>query len=159
MRLIVILVVVCAVAGIPATSGEPSPRCILPSAQTQGGPLTEEVAGHYSAVSESEWHLEVWLRPDGKAEVVSENWEAGHYDQRTTVRYRGDWSLSGAFVQLRYSGRCETLRFEPSLSFAELGSQGSAPGLQGLHSSISTNLFIGTSLWRSDELSKIPEVE
>lgn len=103
--------------------------------------------------------MEVWLRPDGAAEVLWESWSEGQRDQRSSIRDEGSWSLAGSFVELRYRGRCETLRFDPALTFAELGATGAAPGLQGEHSSVSHNLFIGRSLWRAELLPAIPAIE
>ncbi|MDR4515721.1 hypothetical protein [Nitrosomonas sp.] len=62
-------------------------------------------------------------------------------------------------MELRYRGLCETLLFDPALSFAEFGKDGAAPGLQGRHSSVSQSLFIGLSLWRVERLRTIPEVK
>jgi hypothetical protein len=159
MRFGIVLVLALTVIGMGRSADGAQPKCIMPPIPDGRAPSRQEVAGHYAAVSESEWNLEVWLHPNGKAEIVSEGWKAGHYNERTTTRYRGSWSLSGPFVALQYSGRCETLRFDSSLSFAAFGAQGSAPGLQGLHSSVSFNLFLGNSLWRSEYLESIREVE
>jgi len=145
--------------GAPAWSDDEAPTCILPSVSEGAAPSRGDVAGHYAAVAESEWNLEVWLHADGTAEVLSEGWEAGHHDERTSVRHRGSWKLSGPFVELRYRGLCETLLFDPALSFAEFGKDGAAPGLQGRHSSVSQNLFIGRSLWRVEGLRAIPAVK
>ena len=138
---------------------ESPPKCIVPSAVAGSAPSIGQVAGHYSDVSESEWSLELLLEPDGTAAILSEAWLTGEYDRRSTVRHSGTWSLKAAFVELRYAGRCETLLFNPALSFAEFGPQGAAAGLQGQHSSVSHNLFIGRSLWLTKALRKIPEVE
>lgn len=159
MRLGSALVLAFTVIGVGARADGAQPQCVMPAIPDGRGPSRQEVAGHYAAVSESEWNLEVWLNPNGTAEIISEGWRAGHHDERTTTRYRGSWSLSGPFVALKYSGRCETLRFDAILSFAAFGAQGSAPGLQGLHSSVSFNHFIGVSLWRSEYLESIREVE
>lgn len=159
MQSVLALMLLVAVRSGVSRADSPEPRCVLPSSVPQSGVSKDEVVGHYRAVSESEWNLEVWLRPDGTAEVLSESWEAGHHSQRATRRYRASWSLSGTFVELRYANRCETLRFDPELGFGEFGAAGAAPGLQGRHSSISNNLFIGRSLWRADRLDGIPEVQ
>ena len=159
MRSVLILTLTLIVLVAPARSDEAVPRCIVPSIPEGKAPSRDDVVGHYAAVSESEWNLEVWLNADGTAEVLSEGWEAGHHDERTSVRHRGSWKLSGPFVELRYRGLCETLLFNPSLSFAEFGKDGAAPGLQGRHASVSQNLFIGRRLWRVEHLRRIPEVQ
>lgn len=159
MRTLLAVVLMSIVWGRSATAVSSEPLCMVPPAVEQEGPSLHEVAGHYMAVSESEWNLEVWLNRNGTAKIQSEAWEAGHHDSRTTSTYRGKWSLSGEFVELRYAGRCETLRFDPALSFAEFGTQGSAAGLQGQHSSEPANLFVGTSLWNAQSLRRIPEVK
>jgi hypothetical protein len=159
VRSVLILTLALVAIGAPARSDDEAPQCILPSASETTAPPRGAVVGHYAAVSESEWNLEVWLNADGSAEVLSEGWDAGHHDERTSVRHRGSWKLSGPFVELRYRGLCETLIFSPALSFAEFGKDGAAPGLQGRHSSVSQNLFIGRSLWRVDSLRAISEVK
>jgi len=155
--LILTLTLIASVA--PASSDDQVPRCIVPSTPEGKSPSRDDIVGHYAAVSESEWNLEVWLNTDGTAEVLSEGWEAGQHDERTSVRHRGSWKVSGPYVELRYRGRCEILFFNPSLSFAEFGASGAAPGLQGRHASVSQNLFIGRSLWRVEHLRRIPEVK
>jgi hypothetical protein len=159
VRSVLILTLTLVASVAPARSDNETPRCIVPSMPQGTVPPRDDVVGHYAAVSESEWNLEVWLNADGTAEVLSEGWEAGHHDERTSVRYRGSWNLSGPFVELRYRGLCETLLFDPALSFAEFAKDGAAPGLQGRHASVSQNLFIGRSLWRVEHLRRIPEVE
>ena len=157
MRVIPAVALIALVWSHPTQSEESEPRCILPSEKQQDGPERDEVAGYYRSVSESEWNLEVRLRADGTAEVLWEAWTAGHYDERTNTRYRGSWVLSGSSVELRYHGLCETLRFDPALSFSEFGAKGAAPGLHGEHSSVSQNLFIGVSLWSVEQLRKLPD--
>ena len=122
-------------------------------------PSRDVVAGHYSTVSESEWNLEIWLNREGTAEVLSEAWEAGHHDKRTSENHRGSWKLSGPHVELRYCDLCETLRFEPTLSLAEVGGDGAAPGLRGRYASVSLNLFVGRSLWQVGHLRRIVEIQ
>ena len=147
----VLSLIVALVWSLPAKAEEAEPRCVVPSA-SEIDPPREEVTGHYMAVSESEWGLEVWLRSDGTAEVLSEGWGAGRHAERTADRYRGSWSLTGTHVELRYRRRCETLRFDPELSFAEFGAKGAAPGLRGEHSSSSEDLFLRVSLWSAESL-------
>ena len=159
MRRALILILTLFASVAPARSDDQAPRCIVPSTPEEKAPSRDDVVGHYAAVSESEWDLEVWLNADGTAEVLSEGWEAGHHDERSSVRHRGSWKLSGSFLELSYRGLCETLLFNPALSFAEFGANGAAPGLQGRHASVSQNLFIGRSLWRVEQLRRIPEIE
>ena len=159
MRALLVFTIAAVTWSLLAQANVSPAKCIVPSSAEQSGPSGGDVAGHYTAVSEAEWNLEVWLHPDGTAEILSEGWEAGHHDKRSSVRHRGTWSLTGAFVELRYTGRCETLRYDPALSFAEFGSEGAAPGLQGQHSSVSFNLFLGRSLWVAQRIREIPKVE
>jgi hypothetical protein len=59
------------------------------------------------------------------------------------------WFLESLVVggcELRYRGVCETLELSRELSLADLGLQGAASGIRGLHSSVSENLPIGVSL-------------
>ena len=157
MRVLYTTFLIALVGCLTTTQVAGEMSCIVPSDAAHNAPSTKQVVGHYRAVSESEWSLEVWLYPDGKAEVLWEWWHAGQFDERTSTRYRGKWSLVRGFVALEYGGRCETLAFNSSLSFAEFGFEGAAPGLKGIHSSVSNNLFVGRSLWRADSLQQIPD--
>lgn len=151
-RLFAYLVVVGWVLGPSQVRADSS--CIIPSAAAKSSPSRAELVGHYQAVSESEWSLELWLRPNLSAELLAESWNAGEHEKRTGRRYKGSWAVVNGFIELRYRGICETLEFSSKLSLSELGAEGSAPGVRGLHSSVSQNLFIGTSLWRASSLKE-----
>ena len=79
-----------------STSADRSPEldCLAPSRPAVSPPSQAEVAEHYEAVSEAEWNLELWLQPDGSAEILAEYWEAGAHESRAVSRYKGAWALS-----------------------------------------------------------------
>lgn len=124
-------------------------------AKQPGTTACSDVTGHYEAVTESEWLLELTLGRDQSAEIVSASWEAGKFDDRSEYRYRGVWTMDGDRVLLDFDERTETLQFSGAMSFEDFGQQGSGPGLRGVRSSSSRALFVGQNLWCSAALNTI----
>jgi hypothetical protein len=91
--------------------------------------------GAYTAVTESEWHVELKLERDGGAIYTFSNWEPGKAStttRRNTVR--GRWSRDGNVVTVIFSGADAGKRvvyeFTECLSYQIFGSKGCSFGLK-----------------------------
>lgn len=115
---------------------------------------SETISGVYEAVSESEWTLTINLMESGDAEVELSYWEAGKHEERVIEKYKGTWRLKGEEVSITYNGITENLRYSKSLSFAELGISGGAPGLSGQSRQKGKRVIGRTNLWLKDALKK-----
>lgn len=107
--------------------------------------------GRFSAVSESEWTLDLTLYPDGSAVIERSGWGGwSESDESEHEAIPAQWSLGPeGDLLLSYRGTTDVLRYFPDLSRAELGETGSAPGLRAF--SPGAESVIGShSLWRSD---------
>ena len=107
--------------------------------------------GRFSAVSESEWTLDLTLYPDGSAVIERSGWgDWSESDETEREAIPAQWSLGPeGDLLLSYRGTTDVLRYFPDLSRAELGETGSAPGLRAF--SPGAESVIGShSLWRSD---------
>jgi len=108
------------------------------------------VEGTYSTVSESEWNDILILKKGGAAEIHSESWAPGEYENRSIVKTSGRWRLEGSTVILDYNGITDRLVYDPALSLAILGYKGGAPGLH------QTGAFSEGSILRDYPLWKLP---
>jgi len=118
----------------------------------------ERLLGKYEAVSESEWTLSLALQADGSAELVHTAWIAGQSDDAEDKVLSPSWSCSGERVVVLMDDGPVTLEASDSLSFADFGADGSGRGLKSVESS-SKLLLLGVSLWRSEDLRAVPEMQ
>ena len=107
--------------------------CLIACAGRQPAVETgPSIAGRYEALSESEWTLEVLLRPDGTGYVEYAWWEGDDDASRGTKRISARWNHSGEEVKLSYGEVTDTLRYHPKLSLRRAGRWGRRPGLTGV---------------------------
>ena len=111
-------------------------------------------AGHYVAVTEAEYELELTIATSGRAELENHMWEADHSAPDSRTRLEGRWVLHGNTIKVTFpSGQTASFRLETCLSYSEFGRSGCSPGLK----LIATNLPLRWGLqrfglWRSDLL-------
>ena len=112
------------------------------------------VAGHYQAVTETEYAIELQLSPSGQAQLEFRTWEADDPQHPTVQRFTGSWSWSGADVTIRFtSGRSATFASVACLSYKEFAQQGCSPGLKLVTTTFPSRYGLQRfGLWRSDAL-------
>lgn len=120
------------------------------------GESTPDPAGHYQAVSESEWTLDLYLDEKGIARIRLQWWEAGS-DDISATEYYGTWLISGDEITLAYDGITDVLQFSEDQSFREFGCNGLGPGVRGIRSTSESSVFEETALWRSETLEAISD--
>ena len=74
-------------------------------ASTNGQP-----AGHYVAVTETEYELELTIAASGRAELKNHMWEADHSAPDSRTHLEGRWVLHGNIIKLLFP-RDKELRF------------------------------------------------
>src|SRR5262245_15035809 len=141
-----------------AMKAHPGPRLALVAlllacaSRSEGpSPPPPPFVGRFSAVSESEWTLDLTLYPDGSAVIERSGWDDwSESDETEREAIPAHWSLGPeGDLLLSYRGTTDVLRYFPDLSRTELGETGSAPGLRAF--SPGAESVIGShSLWRSD---------
>ena len=111
-------------------------------------------AGHYVAVTETEYELELVLALAGKAELKSHAWESGEYSSGPRSTLAGRWSHHESTVTVTFaSGESASFRLEPCLSYAEFGGKGCSPGLKLMKTNVGSSWGLQRfGLWRSDLL-------
>lgn len=111
-------------------------------------------AGHYVAVTETEYELELVLALAGKAELKSHGWASGEYASGTRSKLAGRWSHHDGTVTVTFvSGESASFRVEPCLSYAEFAGKGCSPGLKLIKTTVGTSWGLQRfGLWRSDLL-------
>jgi hypothetical protein len=109
----------------------------------------------YQTVTESEWGIELALKPEGTASVEIASWMPGKPEDAKVEHHKGSWSADGANVILRVPAGAVTFKFVPQLSFAAFGKEGVAQGLQGTMATFEPKLFLNQKLWLLSELEKI----
>ena len=117
-----------------------------------------ELVGTYEAVSESEWTLSLTLHADGSAEIVHSSWIAGQSNEAAEEVSTASWSCSGNRVVVSMGDQRVSFEASDALSFADFGAAGSGRGLRSVESS-AESFFRGVSLWRSEDLRTIPEIQ
>jgi hypothetical protein len=123
---------------------------LLAAAQGSAPP----VVGHYQAVTETEYAIELQLSPSGQAQLEFRTWEADDPQHPTVQRFKGSWLWSGANVTIRFkSGRSATFAPVPCLSYKEFAQQGCSPGLKLVTTTFPKQYGLQRfGLWRSDAL-------
>ena len=88
------------------------------------------LTGRFSAVSESEWTLDLTLSADGSA-VIDRSWWGGadDYSKTTKDQITGTWRAVDEIVTVRHGDSEERLCYSAELSRAELGETGAPPPL------------------------------
>jgi len=120
-----------------------------------GAGASDTVVGVYTTVTESEWEMELHLESSHIATVQIATWEPGQGDHASITRYAGKWRSTNGQVEAEFKKGQLTFRFEPHLSFAEFGREGSAPGLVGVAASFDSTVFVGRQLWLKSEIGKL----
>jgi len=120
----------------PATAAEPA--------------AMNPISGHYRAVTESEWALEVELGDNGVAAYRFSSWEAGNAASTTkTEVISGRWISEGGLVLVEFPelGGGKWIRYQvvACLSYGEFGMKGCSPGLKTLTNTMDRRF--GMSLW------------
>jgi len=113
------------------------------------------VLGRYAAVSESEWGVEIDLKPKHAVTLQISQWEPGERDKPRIERYQGQWSINGSDVRVVFKAGSATFHFQPQLGFGEFQREGSAPGLVGKAASFRKDFIVDRSLWLESELKKL----
>lgn len=108
------------------------------------------VEGVYQSISESELAVTLTLLSGGKAQIKLENWEAGAYDKRDIKVVAGNWSANSNKIFLEYEGVEEVLTYTDSLALAEVGKEGSSPGLLQVPPIETRSIIHGIKLWKKD---------
>ena len=112
----------------------------------QAGSEGPSLPGRYTALTESEWTLEVVLEPSGRA-YVEYAWWAG--DTREIKSVPARWTQRGELVEISYGAVTDTLRYHRRLSLWRTGRWGSRPGLEGVPPVDSQSLIGVSRLWIS----------
>ena len=123
------------------------------------------IAGHYAAVSESEWTQELRLSADGTAELTGAAWIAGKPDGAVKSEYSGRWTsrtdtVTVHLVQSMTNPERVPLvvefRYDRQLSLSEIGKSGSLPGLVKLSPGKSDSAaWVAATMWQRDGLKGI----
>jgi hypothetical protein len=119
-------------------------------AEAQAIPL-----GRYSAVTESEWSLDLDLKENGRATLRVESWDPGERKRAKVKTYPGTWRLENTNIVVRFNDGEGVFIYHPRLSFQEFGRDGGAPGLVGASATLEPPLLVGRHLWLDQELRKL----
>jgi len=108
----------------------------------------KHLLGTFSAVSESEWTLDLTLRADGTA-VVDRSWWGGADDYSKTEQDRitGTWHAVADIIAVRYGESEDRLCYSPQLSRSELGESGALPGVKACGTPSDGSAIGSHSLW------------
>jgi hypothetical protein len=112
---------------------------------------SSNVAGHYEAVTETEYSIDLTLGPNGQAQYKFVTWEADGSAPEQREILSGRWSLSGSQLSLRLSsGQVATYTIVPCLSHQEFGQSGCSPGLSLVNTNLSERYGLKRfGLWKS----------
>ena len=113
------------------------------------------VAGSYQTVTESEWGIELSLKPDGSALIEIASWVPGESEKPKVEKHKGTWTAEGENVTVQVPGGQIVFVYVARLSFASFGRKGSAPGLREVTSTFEPTLFVKRPLWLTKELKKL----
>jgi len=117
---------------------------------------SDNVLGHYQAVSESEWSLSIELKNKNIAVVEFSNWLAGKHNKKHVETHKGRWSKKGNSIVITYNGITEVVKYNKSLSMEEIGLAALAPGLKGQSKPTLKKSLIGLNkLWLTKKLKEI----
>jgi hypothetical protein len=111
--------------------------------------------GLYSTVTESEWAVEINVRPDHVVTIELASWAPGEHAKPTVTRYNGTWQSQGPTIVMRVNNGKASYRVNAKLSFEDFGRDGSAPGLLPTSATGSLKLLKSQNLWLKSELEKI----
>jgi len=112
---------------------------------------SSNVAGHYEAVTETEYSIDLALRSNGQAQYKFVTWEADGSAPEQHEILSGRWSQSGSQLTLRLSsGQVATYTIVPCLSHQEFGQSGCSQGLSLVNTNISERYGLKRfGLWKS----------
>ena len=112
------------------------------------------IAGRYVAVTETEYAIELRLKPSGGARLEFRTWEADDPEHPTVWRFAGSWSWSGKNIAVRFtSGQSATFTPVVCFSYKELAQQGCSPGLRLVTTTFPKRYGLQRfGLWRADGL-------
>lgn len=116
--------------------------------------VSPQVAGHYQAVTETEYAIELNLEPSGRAKLEFRTWEADDSLPPDTEKFKGKWSVSGADVMVQLvSGKSVTFSPIACLSHQEFGQRDCSPGLKLVKTTLADRYGLQRfGLWRFDAL-------
>ena len=112
---------------------------------------SSNVAGHYEAVTETEYSIGLTLVFNGQARYKFVTWEAdGSAPERREI-LSGRWSQSGNQLTLRLSsGQVAIYTIVPCLSHQEFGQSGCSPGLSLVNTDLADRYGLKRfGLWKS----------
>lgn len=117
-------------------------------------PPSSAVGGRYVAVTETEYAIELQLRPSGRVSLEFRTWAADNPEHPTFWRFNGSWSWSGKNITARFeSGQSATFTPVACLSYTEFAQQGCSPGLRLVTTTFPKRYGLQRfGLWRADEL-------
>jgi hypothetical protein len=117
---------------------------------------SSNVAGHYEAVTETEYSIDLALRSNGQAQYKFVTWEADGSAPEQHEILSGRWSQSGSQLTLRLSsGQVATYTIVPCLSHQEFGQSGCSQGLSLVNTNISERYGLKRfGLWKSAYLQR-----
>lgn len=114
-----------------------------------------DIAGEYSAITETEWYVRIHLKFGGKCETLSGVFSAHGSNNENERHYSCNWELSAGLLTIRYqTGEVEIFKYRDNLSFASIGHQGGAPGFRPIAAE-QYPLTDGQEFWRSNEVEKL----
>ena len=114
----------------------------------------QSIPGRYTAVTETEFAIDLALKPSGEAVLSTHTWEADGSAPPSNQKLTGHWSQADKNIKIRFGhGQSATFTLEACLSYSEFGQSGCSLGLK----LVSTNLparwgLQRFGLWRSDLL-------
>jgi hypothetical protein len=116
--------------------------------------------GRYSAVTESEWSLDLDLKANGLATLRVASWDPGERNRANVYTYPGTWrveedQLRKTNLVVRFKDGDGVFTYHERLSFEEFGRDGSAPGFVGVSATLEPKLLVGRHLWLDKELRKL----
>jgi hypothetical protein len=111
--------------------------------------------GRYSAVTESEWSLDLDLKESGRANLRVASWDPGERNRAKVKTYAGTWRVEQTNIVVRFKDGEAVFIYHHRLSFEEFGRHGGAPGLVGASATLEPNLLVGRQLWHYQELRKL----
>jgi hypothetical protein len=120
--------------------------------------IPSKVAGHYRAVTETEYSIDLDLQPEGSAKLEFTTWEADGSAPDERSVFKGTWSLKGKKVLIRLSsGKFLKYEMVPCLPYTEFGQKGCSAGLRYLGSNLPDRYELNRfGLWNSRKLKLKP---
>ena len=115
--------------------------------------------GTYTAVTESEWNIELKLEGDGQAVYTLSSWEPGKSATATkSSTVKGRWSLKGDMITVSFdgvdSGKSVIYRVTECLSYQLFGLKGCSLGLNPVTNTMTRSY--SQPLWSAADL-KAPD--